>query len=129
MQGIQINKSGGTRLILLTKRYVFKIPRMNSWKHFVQGMLSNLTEGQWKGYDNPHLCPITYSNCLGLLVVMRTAKPVEDEELFKSDLQKLYDDIDDDEYRTLDRDFFEYDAFPKNFGYYKGRLVKIDYGV
>ena len=126
---MRIDRTGGTRLVLLTKRYVFKIPRMHSWKQFVQGMLSNLTEGQWKGYDNEHLCPIAYSNRFGLMVVMHKAEPVEDERLFKSDLQKLCDDVDGDENRTLDRDFFEYDAFPKNFGYLNGKLVKIDYGV
>lgn len=126
---MRIDRTGGTRLVLLTKRYVFKIPRMGSWKHFVQGMLSNLTEGQWKGCKNPHLCPIAYSNRFGLMVMMHRAGPVEDVELFNSDLQRLYDDVDADEYRTLDRDFFEYDAMPKNFGYLNGKLVKIDYGV
>lgn len=88
-----------------------------------------MTEGQWKGCGNEHLCPIAYSNRFGLIVVMRKADPVEDEDTFNSDLQKLYDDIDSDEERTLERDFFEYDALPKNFGYYNGKLVKIDYGV
>lgn len=126
---MKVNRTGGTRVVLITKKYAIKFPRFNSWKAFVQGMLSNMTEGQWKGYDNKHLCPIAYSNRFGLMVVMHRAEPVEDEELFNSNLQKLYDDVDSDEYRTLDRDFFEYDAFPKNFGYYKGKLVKIDYGV
>ncbi|QIN97808.1 hypothetical protein PhiZZ30_147 [Serratia phage PhiZZ30] len=126
---MKLIKSGGTRWVLLTRKYAIKFPIPKTWKYFVQGMLSNLTEGQWKGYDNKHLCPIAYSNRFGLMVVMHKAEPVEDKELFKSDLQKLYNDVDGDECRTLDRDFFEYDAFPKNFGYYKGRLVKIDYGV
>lgn len=126
---MKVKTNGGTRIVILTKKYAFKIPRLGSWRQFVQGMLSNLTEGQWKGYDNEHLCPIAYSNRFGLMVVMHRAEPVENEELFNSDLQKLYDDVDGDEERTLDRDFFEYDSFPKNFGYYKGKLVKIDYGV
>lgn len=110
--------------MLLTKRYVFKIPRIGSWKQFVQGMLSNITEGQWKGYPNPHLCPISYSNCLGLLVVMHRAEPVQHTGLFWVELEKILV-----EESTLDRDFFEYDAMPKNFGYLNGKLVKIDYGV
>lgn len=126
---MRINRTGGTRIVVITGRYAIKFPRFNSWKAFVQGMLSNMTEGQWKGFDNERLCPIAYSNRFGLMVVMHKADPVEDEEAFNSDLQKLYDDVDSDEERTLDRDFFEYDSFPKNFGYYKGKLVKIDYGV
>lgn len=126
---MKVNRTGGTRVVLITKKYAIKFPRFNSWKAFVQGMLSNMTEGQWKGFGNEHLCPIAYSNRFGLMVVMHKAESVEDEELFNRDLQKLCDDVDNDEDRTLDRDFFEYDAFPKNFGYYKGKLVKIDYGV
>lgn len=121
---MHINRSGGTRIVLITNKYVIKFPRFNSWKSFVQGMLSNMTEGQWKGYDNPHLCPITYSDRLGLLVVMRRAKPVQHTGLFWVELEKILV-----EESTLDRDFFEYDATPKNFGYLGGRLVKIDYGV
>lgn len=126
---MKVKTNGGTRIVILTKKYAFKLPRLGSWKQFVQGMLSNMTDGQWKGYDNEHLCPIAYSNRFGLVVVMHKAEPVEDEKRFNSDLRKLYDDVDGDEERTLDRDFFEYDAFSKNFGYYKGKLVKIDYGV
>lgn len=126
---MKVNRTGGTRIVIITNKYAIKLPRFNSWKAFVQGMLSNMTEGQWKGYDNKYLCPIAYSNRFGLIVVMHKAEPIECDELFKHDLQKLYDDVDSDEHRTLDRDFFEYDAFPKNFGYYKGKLVKIDYGV
>lgn len=48
----------------------------------------------------------------------------------KKDLSDLYAFLDTDESDCgLDRDFFEYDASLKNFGYYNGRLVKIDYGV
>lgn len=127
---MQINKTGGTRYVLLTKRYVFKLPRTNSWKAFVQGMLSNLTEGQWKDYGNTNLCPIKYSNRLGLLVVMARAREVKDLDKYKADLERLMDEesAGTDPY-SLGADFFEYDAAPKNFGYLNGRLVKIDYGV
>ena len=128
---MHINKTGGTRVVLLTKNYVFKIPRMGSWKQFVQGMLSNITEGQWKGFKNEHLCPITYSNRLGLLVIMRRAKAVEHTGLFWVNLAELYAKVDAEEPGDyhLDKGFFDYDAAPKNFGYHKGKLVKIDYGV
>lgn len=127
---MKVKTNGGTRIVILTKNYVFKFPRFGSWKQFVQGMLSNLTEGQWKGYRNKHLCPIKYSNKLGLLVVMVRADKVIDEDKFKEDLAKLIDlESEGFDPCKLGADFFEYDAFPKNFGYYKGHLVKIDYGV
>lgn len=115
----------------MTKRKVFKIPRLGSWKQFVQGMLSNITEGQWKDYGNRRLCPITYSNRFGLLVVMERAKPVMHEGLFWVELEKLYTEVDSgkESQSRLSREFFDYDASPKNFGYINGVLVKIDYGV
>lgn len=127
---MKVNRSGGTRIVILTERLAFKFPRIDSWKHFVQGMLSNMTEGQWKDHGNKHLCPIKYSNRFGLLVVMVRAQEVTDEEKFKEDLAQLLENeskgIDPSE---LGVDFFEYDDFPKNFGYIDGSLVKIDYGV
>lgn len=126
---MKVNRSGGTRIVILTEGLALKFPRINSWKHFVQGMLSNMTEGQWKDYGNRHLCPIKYSNRFGLLVIMVRAQEVTDKEKFEEDLSQLLEDeskgIDPYELGT---DFFEYDGLPKNFGYIDGRLVKIDYG-
>ena len=125
---MRLIKSGGTRWVLLTRKYAIKFPIPTTWKHFVQGMLSNLTEGQWKDYNNKFLCPIKYSNRFGLVLIMHRAKPVEHTGLFWVELEKLYLDA-ANEPQPLGKEFFEYDAFPKNFGYYNGRLVKIDYGV
>lgn len=120
---MRLIKSGGTRWVLLTRRYAIKFPIPKTWKHFVQGMLSNLTEGRWKDYPDKHLCPIHYSNRFGLLVVMARAKEIEHDGLFWCELESLYHSC------KLSKEFYEYDAFPRNFGYYKGTLVKIDYGV
>ena len=115
----------------MTRRKVFKIPRLGSWKEFVQGMLSNMTEGQWKDHGNKRLCPISYSNRFGLLVVMDRARPVMHEGLFWVELESLYADVDSDKESPcrLSRHFFNYDVKPSNFGYIDGVLVKIDYGV
>lgn len=127
---MKVNRTGGTRVVLITKKYAIKFPRFNSWKQFVQGMLSNMTEGQWKDYGNKNLCPIKYSNKFGLLVVMVRACEVVDEDKFKADLSNLVErESEGVDPCELGAEFFEYDAFPKNFGYIDGRLVKIDYGV
>ena len=123
MLGITLNKSGGTRWVILTKRYAIKIPILSSWKSFIQGLLSNIIEGQWKGFPDKHLCPIHYANGLGLIIIMARASRVRHEGLFRCELESLYSTC------TLPRDFYKYDAYPKNFGYHKGILVKIDYGV
>ena len=126
---MEIKINGGTRIVLLTKRFAWKLPRFDSWKCFVQGMLSNMKEGQWKDFGNKHLCPIKYSNRFGLLVVMVRAQEVTDEKKFKEDLSQLLEEesegIDPCE---LGASFFEWDGFSKNFGYIDGNLVKIDYG-
>lgn len=120
---MKLIKTGGTRWVILTHKYAIKFPNPRTWKSFVQGMLSNLTEGQWKDYPDKHLCPIHYSNRFGLLVIMARANEVKHEGLFRCEMHSLYATC------KLPRDFYEYDDFPKNFGYYKGILVKIDYGV
>ncbi len=126
---MKLKVNGGTRIVLLTERFALKFPRIDSWRNFVQGMLSNLTEGQWKGYGNKHLCPIRYSNRFGLLVVMVRAREVTDEKRFKEDLSRLLEEEDEGiDPCSLGVDFFEYDGVSKNFGYIDDRLVKIDYG-
>lgn len=125
---MKVIRSGSTRWVILTRRYAIKFPIPTTWKRFVQGMLSNLTEGQWKGYQNKFLCPIKYSNKFGLVVVMTRARPVNHKGLFWIELERLYTCA-SNEPQKLDKEFFEYDALPKNFGYINGQLVKIDYGV
>lgn len=120
---MKLIRSGGTRWVVLTKNHAIKFPIPTTWKRFIQGLLSNITEGQWKGMDKKYLCPIVYTNRFGLLVIMKRCEPVRHEGLFWVELESLYSECE------LGRNFYEYDAFPKNFGYYKGRLVKIDYGV
>lgn len=120
---MRLIRSGGTRWVLLTKRYAIKFPIFLTWKCFIQGLLSNLTEGQWKGFNCPHLCPILYTNRLGIMLVMRRCAPVKHLGLFWVDLEALYHTS------VLGRGFYEYDAAPKNFGYLNGKLVKLDYGV
>ncbi|EPU3084357.1 hypothetical protein ACVV2V_002700 [Escherichia coli] len=126
---MKVKTNGGTRIVILTERLALKFPRVDSWRCFVQGLLSNMTEGQWRDFGNKHLCPIKYSNRFGLLVVMARAQEVTNEEKFKEDLSQLLEDesvgVDPCE---LGVDFFEYDGTSKNFGYIDGRLVKIDYG-
>lgn len=126
---MKLKTNGSTRIVLLTKRFALKFPRVDSWMSFVQGMLNNLTEGRWKDYGNKHLCPIKYSNKFGLLVVMVRAQEITDNKRFKEDLLQLVEDeskgINPCE---LGGDFFEYDASPQNFGYIDGQLVRTDYG-
>lgn len=115
---MKLKNNGSTRIVLLTKRFALKFPRIDSWMCFVQGMLSNLTEGKLKDYGNQHLCPIKYSNRFGLLVVMVRAQEVTDERKFRAELSQLLDDESEGtDPSKLGADFFEYDGGVKNFGY------------
>lgn len=116
-------KSGRCRFVFFAGRYAVKIPRLNSYEGFLQGLLSNITERKWRNYPDRHLCPIAYANCLGLVVVMRKAQEVTDIDRFSRDLDAICADED-----GLGEDFYRWDGTPKNFGYLNGRLVKIDYG-
>lgn len=111
---------GATRFVLITDRLVFKIPRLSSWKSFLQGLLANMQEREFARTGWEELCPVFFADPFGLLVVMPKCMP-------------------------LRRDFwvneFDYSAFCNredyvipveqkhdSFGRYKGKIVAVDYG-
>nr|DAO89143.1 MAG TPA: hypothetical protein [Caudoviricetes sp.] len=116
-------KAGRCRFVFFVGRYAVKIPRLDSYEGFLQGLISNLNERRYRKPPNKHLCPIAYANCLGLLVVMRKAQAVIDIAQFNRDLDAICDDEE-----GLGESFYQWDGTPKNFGYLDGHLVKIDYG-
>jgi hypothetical protein len=104
---------GATRYVLVTKRWVFKLPRWSEWRLFLGGLLANMQERLFWTTKDERLCPVVFYIWGGWLVVMpRCDWPVIDDDLMS------------DSYW----DGLPYDPNPTNFGYYKGRIVLIDYG-
>lgn len=77
---MELNSKGATRLVLLTKRYAFKIPRMSTIRSFLWGMLSNMQERDFSKCEDERLCPVLFSLPMGLLVVMPRLRELTEEE-------------------------------------------------
>jgi hypothetical protein len=104
---------GVTRLVLLTRRYAFKVPQPASWRQFLLGLLANMQEVRFSGIS-VLLCPVIFSLPGGLLVVMPRAEPVDEVEFNGWELLELAN--------------LPTDPNPLNFGRLNGRTVCIDYG-
>lgn len=121
--------SGTTRMVFLIGKYAFKIPVLNSWRGFLNGLLCNSNERNiW------HLCPdyflpVLWSLPGGWLVCMPRAKTYTVEgpmyRCFMADL--FHADNDDNSQALTARRYCE--AFWKNIGWYKGKPICIDYGT
>lgn len=131
---------GTTRIVILTKKYAIKIPRLNflkdEWSNrFIQGWLSNKIE-----YTNsPHLscvAPVLKSYLGGLIIVMKRCKTFskEEREEFHSDINKekidkIIQEISQVPYYHTDKNLMDFYYDYHNFGVLDGRLVLIDYGL
>ncbi len=116
-----MNRTGTTRIIFELKAVVVKVPNFrDGWKLFLTGLLSNMQERQFGALGWPELCPIVWSLPGGWVVVMKKARMMTRAEFDKFDAN---DFIEDGLFCTLPVE-------PKmnSFGYYKGRIVAVDYG-
>ncbi len=117
---VYIDRRGATRTVIVLRKHVIKIPSFKSWKLFLHGLLANMQERQISTCNDVVLCPVISSSRMGLFVVMPRCYPVNHRGLFFTELCRLMG--------KFPREFYLSDAKPENFGYFKGRLVKIDYG-
>lgn len=122
---MKINLCGCTRIVILTKRYAFKIPNFavswgDKWRLFLHGLLANQQEWRFWSYGRyPELCPVIFYLPLGLLVVMPKAQELSDEEFFSRDFKSLVDR----------KDYcIPAEKKPNSFGWLNGQIVAIDYG-
>lgn len=115
-------KKGSTRYVILTRKYAYKIPALYSWAHFLKGLLGNMQEKDFsKIKDWSHkLCPILFYVRGGFLVVMPRCQELQPTEMTLDEL---------DGYAQIN-EAFKVPAENKynSWGYYKGKLVAIDYG-
>lgn len=118
---MKINKTGITRLVIERSNIVIKIPNFTcQWSHFLQGLLSNINEAltyRWSEKQEM-LCPVIWCSWGGWILIMRKAIPCKymDEGGEEIDYSKwIVEGLGGDDK-------------PDNYGYYNGRIVKIDYG-
>lgn len=83
---MRLIRTGSRRWVFLFEKFVIKIPRLNSWVHFLYGVMENLHERSWwcteAGYHDDesrwnkddlyrHLGKVIYADRFGLCLVMR----------------------------------------------------------
>lgn len=120
-----INTLGASRLVIVLKNIVIKIPTpFNGWHHFIIGILGNITENKcWKWnsgvFEKGHsylLCPVLWCSWGGWILIMRKAdKILTYDEAWERDLSKHIE-------------HFPGDDTGPNYGILNGNIVKIDYG-
>jgi hypothetical protein len=116
---MEINRQGCTRIVILTKRYAFKIPNIEEYRLFLQGLLANMQEVVFSSAKYEGFCPVIFYLQFGLLIVMPRVKVLTDEEFQKFD------------YETF-RERYDYEIPSErkasSFGWLNDEIVAIDYG-
>jgi hypothetical protein len=114
-------RKGSSRYVLLIGNLAFKIPSLHSWRNFLWGLLANMQEVDFSTVKDMQdkLCPIKFHIPLGFLVVMPRVRVLEYGEIDKSILE---------EFCKLDNGTIPAEIKYDSFGYYKGKLVAIDFG-
>lgn len=129
IKSIEINKNGATRFVLLTQKWAIKIPRLDSYRSFLNGLLANEQEIVWSKIGDTRLLTIEQSLPLGLLIIMPRVEPlsIKYQKLLENEnVREMFYEI-----------LFEFTKSPylipaeiklDSFGEYNGKLVCIDYG-
>lgn len=121
---MKINWRGVTRIVIELKTVVIKVPNPRyQWDHFLKGLIGNIAEKKTWEYNSGKyelgksylLCPVVWMSWGGWILVMKKAVPVSREDW---------------EWITIPehRKHFAGDDTMSNYGWYLGRLVKLDYG-
>lgn len=106
-------------MVFVFRGFVVKVPRMRNHYHFLQGACANWSERwYWKQMRNcapfgEMVVPTLYCSWFGMIQIQARAAAL-DRELTDEEKEKFC--------------FITTDNKGVNFGYYKFRLVCIDYG-
>jgi hypothetical protein len=106
-------RRGTSREVLLVGRWAVKLPSARCWRLFLCGLLGNMQEALWSGFDSG-LCPVRWAFPGGLVVVMPRCEPLTAAE---------FDALDRSPWADL-----PVEAKACSFGRLGGRVVAVDYG-
>jgi hypothetical protein len=125
---MKIINTGSTRIVILTKRFAIKIPKLGDFEYFVSGLLSNLRERRLSKLAPDYFCPVLFS-IPGLIVVMPRVKTLERAPcMVHAFMFDLFNNCNNhNKQAQVARNYCEY-AYV-NYGMYRGRVVAIDYGT
>lgn len=113
-------KNGVTRTVFIFKNFVIKIPTLKTHSNFLEGCIANWKERKYtKAFECiPNhdfalsIAPSWYCFPFGLLLIQAKVNKL-DRELQEEEYKKFSD--------------YKMDMNKNNFGYYKGRIVSVDY--
>ena len=110
-----------TRWVFVAKKFVYKIPSLYSFKHFLLGLLANMQEVEFSKCKDfkKVLCPVKFYLSLGVLVVMPKVRILKPNEVSKDFLKDFCLNA-----NLKDLVEFKHDSF----GYLDNKLVAVDYG-
>lgn len=118
---------GGSRLVFLTENYAIKIPRLDSWKLFLYGLLGNIHENvlaKSTAHDvAEYLCPIIWYTPGGFLSIM--PRCTQQPNLYEKFLHTFKEKLDEDSSDLLCNIVEDKD---ESVGILKDKIVAIDYG-
>ena len=132
-------KMGSSRLVVIFKNFVIKIPKFWRISRFALGVVENLTERYWYCADNTvktmdinkyPLAPILYASSNGLTMVMQRADVVTEKsykDMIPLDQARFVRDMEQLESWVKGFDF-RHDLRMGNVGYIGSKLVMVDYG-
>jgi hypothetical protein len=115
MTRITLNRRGRNRWTLLLGNFAIKFPSPRSWQDFLFGILNNMKEAA-DGHL-PGRCPVLARSPLGLVIVMRRAEPLSDDEFASFDA-----------YSFCREHGVRAECKPDSFGRLGDRIVALDYG-
>lgn len=121
-------KNGCSRKVFLIGKYAIKVPQFSyEWRHFLWGLLGNMQERHFSEMKDERMCPVLFCSWGGWLLIMPRCKKLTEEEF-----EKLDSDYFDSEYDHKIGDFTKCRVPVENkidsFGWYKNKIVAIDYG-
>lgn len=115
-------KRGITREVLIIGKIVIKFPSIRTYMLFLKGLSCNSIERNlYKIFGSNMLCPVWFKFPFGLFIVMPRCSPTN----FKDYYDTAY---------NINIGWYRYSKIPVeckpcSFGWYKDRLVAVDYGL
>lgn len=106
-------RQGHSRTVIITRKWAFKFPSLRHWRGFLYGLLNNMAEVEWSGF-NQSFCPVRFSLPGGFLVVMPRCAPVDASY--------------SDEMEEICLGHFWIEDKLDSFGILNGQVVAVDYG-
>ncbi len=120
-------KRGTTRVTFLVGKYAIKTPNYRNWRLFLKGILANIQEHEFGRCGFSKLAPVLWISWGGFIVIMPRVE-VKSGSAGKRCLRRWLINLSTLDYgeRMMYHNIVEQKV--DSVGYYKGKIVAVDYG-